>query len=141
MSDFLAQQRMTSQMQAFVMAMQFARSEAVKRGVDAFVVPTDNSDADNEWGQGWCVTLDADNCDTPIRVFEGLADRSVLDAPTGGPENRVRFNNQGLLVEPAGGFTMDLCSSDEDVNPGRQLQVSLVGRTAVTEVVCGAVTP
>lgn len=99
---------------AFLAAVQAARAEAMKRGVDAYMIPASN----NDWGTGWIVFADTDLDQTLDRskdavlmetgaiasrtaVVTGLADASAF-AGDGG--SYIRFNGGGFPLDKAGAF-------------------------------------
>ncbi len=55
-SDFIKTMRMESETQEFIQALKFARTEAVRSGLDITVASNDDSDANNEWGTGLTVS-------------------------------------------------------------------------------------
>ncbi len=83
---------MTSRINEFVLAIAYARSEAVAiRGIVSLQA-VDASDGGNEWGAGYCVVVgNPGDCTGPIlRRWKSL-DNLTLDAIGAG------FDNQGTL--------------------------------------------
>jgi type IV fimbrial biogenesis protein FimT len=131
-NGFLAQRALRSDTNAFILAVQLARSEATRRNANTSVEARDDSDSDNEWGPGWCVVEGngGAGCGVNLQVFPGMT-RATLD----GPVSTLTFNARGLLV-PNTERTFDLCDNDEDVDPGRRIVVSVIGRVTATDLDC-----
>jgi len=133
-NDFTAQRTLTAQVNDFMVAIQYARSEAANRGTTVSVQAVDAADNANEWGAGWCVVVGAPgNCNGALRVFPPLGD-NTLDA-TGALDTlaTLRFNPRGLLIG-AGAGDVDLC--DPDVERGRQVSISFIGRVSSQQLDC-----
>jgi type IV fimbrial biogenesis protein FimT len=137
-NDFLAQRRLTSQVNDFLVALQFARSEAVRRGTNVSVQSIDASDTANEWGKGYCVVVgNPGNCPNDptvtLRTFDSTGD-NTLDAQNAlDTLGTLTFDARGLLVG-AGAGNVDLC--DPTVDRGRQIEVSLIGRVSSQALDC-----
>lgn len=130
-NGFVAQNRLTTQLNDFVLAVQYARSEAGRIGGNTAVQAVNSGDNANEWGPGWCVvTGNPGNCDNALRTFEAIG-TNTIDA-LGGLDgmDALRFDARGLLLTAAGG-TLDLCDPDEPV--GRTITVSAIGRVSSQE--------
>ncbi len=138
-NDFIAQRTMASRVNDFVIAVTYARSEAAKRGGTVSIVAEDASDGDNEWGPGYCVAVGTPaNCDDALRNFNGMDD-ATLDAVGAGFDGQARlsFNARGLLTpQPPGPGTIELCSDDVDVDPGRVVNIGVIGRADADELTC-----
>ncbi|MEZ5558240.1 MAG: GspH/FimT family pseudopilin [Pseudomonadales bacterium] len=136
-NDFLTQRTMTTRVNEFVAAVNYARSEAARLGGQVTVQAVDAGDSANEWGAGYCVVAgNPGDCDPPVlRMFEG-SDNVTFNA-TGGLNNldRLRFNARGMLVVAVAG-TVEICSTDAEVDPGRQVTLTLMGRPDASELVC-----
>ena len=136
-NGFVAQRTVSAKVNDFVIAINYARSEAAKLGGTVSVQTVDESDGDNEWGPGYCVVVgNPGNCDgVVLRRFSASANMT-LDA-TDGFDNlgTLSFNSRGLLTPGAIG-TLQLCSDDVDNDPGRLIGISLIGRTTTSDLVC-----
>lgn len=135
-NDFTIQRRMTSNVNALVSAIGYARSEATRRGGDVTLQRLDTTDGANEWGGGFCVTAgDPDNCNTPIRVFtmEGTPTFNAIGGLQN--ENGLTFNSRGLLQDGLLG-TVQLCGADTDDDPGRAVNINAIGRANVVRLTC-----
>lgn len=132
-NGFLAQRAMRSDANAFILATQLARSEATRRNANVSVTAVDASDNANEWGPGWCIVLGngGAGCAANLQTFPAVP-RGTLD----GPVSSLTFNARGLLVGAAADLTFSLCNDDEDIDPGRTIRVSLIGRVSAIDLVC-----
>jgi len=133
-NGFIAQRNLTTQVNDFMVAVQFARSEAGNRGTTVSVQALDAADNANEWGPGWCVVVGVPgDCDAALRSFAALGD-STLDA-TGALDGlaTLSFNARGLLVG-AGAGTLELCNPETE--RGRRVSISFVGRVSSEEMDC-----
>ncbi|MDH3642183.1 MAG: GspH/FimT family pseudopilin, partial [Gammaproteobacteria bacterium] len=71
--DLMNQRRATTRINQFVLAVNYARSEAAKLGGIVSIQSSDASDNGNEWGVGYCVVAgNPGNCNTPLQVFDAL---------------------------------------------------------------------
>lgn len=129
---FVAQRTLTAQVNDFLVAVQYARSEAGRRGTVVSVLATDATDGANEWGPGWCVVVgnpapvNCPNDATNLRTYRALGVNTLnatgaLDALT-----TLSFSARGTLLPPAAAGGLNLCNPDEDV--GRQIALSAIGR-------------
>ena len=112
--SFVAYKRnseLTAATNTFVASLNAARGEAMKRGVNAFVVPTDNG---NNWTNGWLAFADIDR----NRVFTSDAADALVSrqaaVPAGitvtgngtatGAVPYLMFDSSGYAKTKAGGF-------------------------------------
>jgi len=123
--------KVTTETNALVSALQLARSEAVKRGVVVSVTATGAS-----FSAGFCVHLGGvgSDCDANTRIREfGSLESDLTSGATG-----VAFNSLGELVGSTA-VTVDLspknCPSGE-VNSLRSIGVGLGGQVTVTRKDC-----
>jgi len=133
-NGFLAQRALRSDTNAFILAVQLARNEATRRNAAVSVTAADASDNANEWGPGWCIVVGngGAGCAANLQVFPEVP-RATLD----GGVATLTFNARGLLVPtPAADVTFDLCDSDTDVDPGRTIRVSPIGRVSAIDLDC-----
>jgi len=137
MDNFLDQRRQTARINDFVLAVNYARSEAAKIGGPVSIQAVNGADNANEWGPGYCVVVGTPgDCDAPVlRSFEAFDD-ATLDG-TGALDGleAITFNSRGLLALGAGG-SIELCSNDEQMDPGRRLDLTLIGRASTEELTC-----
>jgi len=134
-NGFIVQQRLTANANSFAGAIAYARSESTRRGstVSLQAIGSDNS---NEWGEGFCVVVgNPGDCSVPIRIYEAatlatINGQGALDGVTA-----LSFNGRGLFTLGATG-QLDLCSEDTLEDPGRQLDISVIGRLNISELDC-----
>jgi hypothetical protein len=96
----------------------------------------DAGDNDNEWGPGYCVVVgDPGDCDDALRVFS-VSDEVTLNAVglLNGRDS-ISFDSRGLS-SLNGTSTLELCSTDENTDPGRIVEINNIGRTSARELVC-----
>jgi type IV fimbrial biogenesis protein FimT len=130
-NNFIAQRTLTTQVNDFMVAVQYARSEAGRRGGAVSVQAQNAGDGGNEWGPGWCVVVGTPgvcaNDGSELRSFAALAN-STLDG-LGGLDGAaaLTFNSRGLLVAGVAG-SLDLCRTDETI--GRTVLISTIGRVS-----------
>ena len=134
--DTIESQVTVSQIKVMQTALNLARSEAIKRGRNVAICPSnDGVDCDaGDWDEGWVVFVDAnddangsagsiDNGDTIIRVFDSLGSSSVLTGTTNLLEfNSFGFNDSGAIV------TFKICPESNNADNARSLEVALAGR-------------
>lgn len=121
----IARNRIASQVNEFLIAVNLARSEALRVGGTVSVQAIDGSDSDDEFGEGWCVVVgNPGNCTNAVRMFEALEGTSSLNSVE--DVTSLQFNSLGGLTNTAGATrNFDLCHPTED---GRRVAISLVGR-------------
>lgn len=141
-NDFVRQRTMTSAANDFVLAVTFARSEAIRRGEPVSVQAYEDED-DNEWGLGYCVVVGGaggDDCDGAdeddvLRRFEPIGDGFTFDATAGSArDGRLTFNGSGMLTAtPRAVSQIELCSTDESISRGRRIMLSPIGQPDVQD--------
>ncbi len=120
LSDIIRNNRLTTQTNALVTALNLSRSEAIRRNVNITIcASSDQATCTNDgWENGWIIM---DDNNQVLRVFEpleGLSSmastaQSIQYTPTG-------FINGGVAV------TFDLCAKSGA--PGRQINITPTGR-------------
>jgi type IV fimbrial biogenesis protein FimT len=142
-NDLVRQRAMIARINDMVLAISYARSEAVRLGGQVSLQARD-AEADNQWGAGYCVVVgNPGNCNPPVlRSFEGFEDMTLagvdglatrLDGAT--LRTTLTFNGRGLPDLAAAG-AVRLCSTDDTVDPGRVLNLTRTGRADVEELIC-----
>lgn len=136
-NNFIAQQRLTTYTSDMVAAIAYARSEAARLGGVVSVQALVTGNNGNEWGGGYCVIAgNPGSCaGTPLRRIEAPQD-VTLDA-VGGLDGiyALSFNSRGVLVNGNGGG-IQICSEEADVDTGRTLNVTVIGRMSPQELAC-----
>jgi type IV fimbrial biogenesis protein FimT len=144
--NMVANNRITSHTNELVMAINMARSEAVKRNVrvilcrsaDPAASPPACGGSANDWTTGWLLFASGDanttyqeGVDTLIRV--GDAARTGIQIRTNGTsDNNLQINSNGSTNEAGGTAAFAICDDrdsdgDFDEQWGRQIQVSPSG--------------
>lgn len=134
-TTFIAQQNLTSDANAFLGAVAYARSESASRAANVSLQAV-GATPDDEWGGGYCVTVGTPgDCNNPLRRFDAL-DRATFNA-IGAIDGvgTLTFDSRGLLTLGAAG-QIQLCSTDTLEDPGRALDVSVIGRVSVSRFDC-----
>ena len=145
-TTMMTNNRMVAELNDFVGTLHFARSEAIKRGLDVVVCKSSNGNTcttAGDWSQGWVIFQDTDSdqdrdvagcpgspCEPLINAqsaFEG-ADQFV---GTGNPKDWVRFTRNGFSGNSFGTFT--LCESGNDPKRARAIIISRTGRIRLGE--------
>lgn len=135
-NGFIEQRTLTTQVNSFLLSVQYSRSEATRQGGNVSMIALDASDNADEWGPGWCVAVGSPaNCPaagavTSLRRFDATAPNSFDSAAN---VDRLTFNSRGLLVGAVGG-TLQLCG--DAGSAGRQISLAATGRASSSEVVC-----
>ena len=125
-----------SQAKSLIATLNLARSEAIKRGTNVAICPSnDGLDCDGgEWSEGWMVFVDTnddadgtsgsvDTGDPVIRVYDTLGSGSALTFTT----NLFEYNAQGFNDLQAV-HTFKICPSTNNANNARSIEISLSGR-------------
>ncbi len=129
--DFLLNSRVTTQTNEFVLALAYAKSEAVKRNSPVTACSRNNNTTcanSTTWDTGWLVFADTDADGTVdagevvLQVRAPLEGNNTLRA---GARQRVTFRNTGFT--PGFNDTFNLCDSRGAAN-GRNIVVSAQGR-------------
>lgn len=114
-------------------ALNFARTEATKRGGGVYAATLNDATAGNEWGSGYVVFADADadatyDAGEELRFFEAMPQNVTLSSAT----DSVRFLGTGLAADT---LSLALCSSDGNID-GQTISVSLSGRVTSATLNC-----
>lgn len=136
-NGFIAQRDITSRVNDLVLSLNYARSEAARTGGLVTVQAINAGDGDNEWGPGFCVVQGnpGDCTGTRLRTFDGYADGTFNGLGGANGIDAFGFNSRGLMTVGAAG-TIDLCHTSTDIDPGRTVTISAIGRASVGDLVC-----
>jgi prepilin-type N-terminal cleavage/methylation domain-containing protein len=133
-NGLMAQRRLTSQVNDFMVALQYARSEAAKRGTMVTVQSLDAADDANEWGAGYCVVVgDPGDCTDALRTFDPIGDNTLDASGALDARDSISFSARGLMVGGGAG-TADLCDPVQE--RGRRVAITLTGRVSSQELDC-----
>lgn len=126
--DTIRNNRLAVQANDFISALNFARSEAIKRGTDITICSSDNQNGCNTtaaWHQGW-VVLVTDSGEL-LRTHAGLKGSTLLNQEN---NTSIQYNPRGLLSGNAA-TTFNLCI-DSGI-PGRQISITATGRPRLSK--------
>jgi len=119
--------RLTTQANDFILALNLTRSEAVKRGTSATITAETGG-----WTNGWTVEDAAGN---DLRIGDALQNSMVL---TNDNTNTViTYSSSGTAAgtPTAAPGNFDLCD-DRTGEIGRQISISTTGRVSVADLTC-----
>jgi type IV fimbrial biogenesis protein FimT len=136
-NDLVRQRAMIARINDLVIAVSYARSEAVRRGAVVSVQAIDADDEDNEWGEGYCVVEgDPGDCDAPVLRTFAPVDGGTLNGIDGLEGlGTISFSGRGIPTIAAAG-AVELCSTDEEIDPGRVMSLTRTGRADANELEC-----
>ena len=136
-NDFTAQRTLTARVNNLVLTVNYARSEAARTGSVVSVQAMDASDSNNEWGPGFCVVMgNPGSCNgTPLRRFDPINDVTFDGVDDFDGVDALSFNPRGMMTNGVAG-SLQLCSTATHVDPGREIDINLVGRTATENLTC-----
>jgi len=123
----MARNRAKTQVNEFIMAINMARSEALRTGSEVSIQAENGGTSDNEFGVGWCVVEDdPGNCSgTVLRRFEALTGAVRLDSRE--DASSIQFDSLGALSDGVV-QKIDLCNSGI---PGKRIYINLIGRPKI----------
>jgi type IV fimbrial biogenesis protein FimU len=124
--DSLQKNRADTEVSDLQRALNYARLEAITRGVTTSIKPTV---ANAAWTTALNVVVTADG--TILRVIPGMSDGAVLDIPSS--TTTISFNNLGALVAPSTALTVTYTRGTNT----RTLALCLNGRIVLNGV-CNA---
>lgn len=135
-NDFTTQRHMSANANVLISAITYARSEATRVGGMVTLQSVDGSEANNEWGAGFCVVMgEPGDCHSALKYFY-LDGDVTLDAVDGlQMVAALSFNSRGMLMAGRSG-SVQLCGQDAGDDPGRVVNVNVVGRTHVAQLTC-----
>lgn len=134
-NGFIVQQRLTAAANGFAGAIAYARSESTRRGATVSL-QAQAFNTDNEWGGGYCVVVgNPGDCDDALRLYDPATLSTMNGQGALNSVNTLSFNARGLFTLGATG-QIDLCSDDTLEDPGRRLDISVIGRLNVSDLDC-----
>lgn len=135
-SSLIQKNRTASQTNALIASINYARSEAMKRGQAVVLASADGS---RDWSGGWQVYLDSNNNGSAdsgeeLRIFEALPGSSGLSAT----QVKVTVNKNGFLngVKTNGSVVWTLTQSGCSGNLNRTLTLYPSGRNLIQQDAC-----
>jgi type IV fimbrial biogenesis protein FimT len=111
MTEFIKNDRLTTQINTLVGHLAYARSEAITRRLPVVVCASDNqtSCSSANWADGWIVFTDADNSgdvsagEEVLRAQQKLSGDNTLNSSTG---SSVVYDNRGFAPNSPGSFSL-----------------------------------
>ncbi len=138
--------RMAGEINDFVGSLHFARSEAIKRGLNVVVCKSSDGNTcttAGDWSLGWVIFQDTNSdqdrdvagcpgepCE-PLISAHSAFESSDQFVGTGNPADWVRFSRNGFSGNSFGTFT--LCESAQDRKKARAIIISRTGRIRLGE--------
>ncbi len=120
---------------SIVIALNVARSEAVKRNALVNLCPSSDGAtcmaAPLDWTVGW---IAQQNAGAAVQVW-GAPDAGAVITQAGGA-TAIQFDGSGLMRLPAAAVTMTSRYPDCTGQQQRQIQISITGRVSVTRTAC-----
>lgn len=135
MSEFLKNERLTTQINILVASLQYARSEALLRQQQVVVCASDDTATcgSSDWADGWLIFFDADedgsvsDGDELLKAQQALEGDSLLNSSGG---STVIFDYRGFA--PNSNSTFTLCD-DRGADYGKSFSISVTGRVNKVE--------
>lgn len=134
--QLIANTKMTNAANSLIAHLQFARSEAVKRGTEVSLCPSSDgascvASSDGSWEIGYIVRVDSTG--QVLRRVDGT-EMGGLTVTKSGVASRIAFKPDGS----AGGFacTLTICDTGDSSNK-RGVLISNVGRVRVSDYASG----
>ncbi len=133
----IAHTRMTNAANGLIAHLQFARSEAVKRGADVSVCPSANGAAcvvanPSVWQIGYVVAILDGNSPPNVTTLLRRVDAEEMRGLTISSGGRMRFTFQGDGTAGGTNGTLTICDSGDSSNK-RAVLVSKIGRVRVSD--------
>lgn len=127
--------RSTSLANELSVSMNYARSEAVRRGLGVTVCPSnDETDCGGEWTDGWIVLLTAGGA--PLQVRDVALGANTVVRPDSGVHEAIDFGALGELASGATALDVGVlgCRGER----ARRISISPGGRVSVELLDCDA---
>lgn len=142
-NELIRDNQTAGQANRFIADLNYARSEAVKRGSLVFVCKSSdqaNCTSSSNWEDGWIVLADdgddtIDGGDAVLIVNQGLKENFTLRDVGGNFSNWLSYGASGVTDGNGGGGvdTFRLCRPDADITQSRQIDISATGRISIRE--------
>jgi len=133
---FIQNNRLMNQANDFVTALSYARSEAVKRGVEITVCSRSTNTqcaGTTNWDSGFLVFVDANrdgDASLGEEILQVRGDMQGSNTLRAGASTRISYQSSGFRADPFGNEIFNLCDTRGAVN-GRAITVSPQGRASV----------
>jgi len=135
--NFILNNRLTTQANDFMAAVQMARSEAVRWSGGVVRITATNPTTDNEWGGGWIIWADADgdgiqDAGEVLHKVDSLSGGNMLNSTT--DISQFICNGDGSITPDALQLTDGRTSSPDcsaGLRPARTITVRGNGQTSI----------
>lgn len=131
-TQFIQNNRLAAEANEMVAAFQFARSEALKRGLPVQVCSSSNgAECNGNWSEGWIAMADPAGTAEVLRVWEAPGDAFTFNPEAG----TVSFEPSGFSTGTTAqqfGMQVPGCTNDS----ARRILVERTGRVASERVDC-----
>lgn len=136
MGDFVVRQRVSSQANELMLALAYARSEAVTRGIDVAVLPATN--ANTGWSDGWCVGPEAtmNNCGHAdrLRNFASAKDVTITSSYLQSGATALFFKRDGTCPSCTNSINITSAKLKATGSDARCIDISLLGRATLRKI-------
>ncbi len=134
MSEFIKNERLTTQINGLVASLQRARSEAILRHVPITLCSSDDGATctGDDWNEGWIVFVDTDGSgsvdagETLIQVRDTLEGNTTLSSSSG--TTLITYDSRGFTPNTA--ITFSLCD-DRGSSYGKAISINNIGRVSL----------
>jgi type IV fimbrial biogenesis protein FimT len=151
-NNMIANNRSTSMASELIAAVNFARSEAIKRAKPVSICPSSNGTAclssADDWAKGWLVFVDKAASDSAavdvsevLKYWDKLDKKAVISFKKGTTATAyLRFNSKGMLARSGGADTdtrafesyVSGCKNDA----GRKITIGIAGLISSSKLTC-----
>ena len=142
--DLILQSRLTTQANALVSDILYARNEAATQGLSMVICPSTNATncslAAADWSVNRFIFVDTDGdgnkngAENNLKLASALP-KSMTLVPSGfDSTTRIRFNSTGGIVPLGSSGSFKLCATDAAM--GRQISIGINGRPSTSKVAC-----
>jgi len=141
-TQFVANNRLAAEANELVASFQYARSEALKRGLPVQICSSaDGTDCNGDWNQGWVAMVDPDGTEEEIIRVWTASDDAFEFTPTNGtaqfaPAGCLDTNDDGICGADDNGLDFELQFAGCTTDNARRVTLERTGRVASERVNC-----
>ena len=141
-TKLIADNNLSTQVNSLLADLRFARSEAIKRGLNITLCPSSTSlntaatCSGSDWRAGWITFIDVDannsraDTETILRRQEAFTAGASIASNNATPISSLRFNADGRIPGGMGALNFTAVNSSA---PNRLLCISVTGRIRIVE--------